>query len=247
MIKHDLDGISFRLKKARDFNWLERYGNAFWVIDETGSGCICIGMQDENQKYFCKIADVDTLEADVSPQQSVEVLKNSIHLYQDLHHSNLIKMIEHYDHEDVYIAVFEWADGECLFDHWNFDTYKTNSSLKSPAYRFKELPITEKMDAVDVLFSFLESTSNAGYVAVDFYDGSIMYDFPTKKTTICDIDFFKKKPTSNTLGQDWFGTKRLKAPEEYILGSQIDEDTNVFTLGALIFNFLVNLFRLILR
>ena len=36
---------------------------------------------------------------------------------------------------------------------------------------------------------------------------------------------------------DWFGTKRLKAPEEYIKGSVIDEQTNIFTLGALIFEF----------
>jgi Nitrous oxide reductase len=36
---------------------------------------------------------------------------------------------------------------------------------------------------------------------------------------------------------DWFGTKRLKAPEEYIQGSVIDEKTNIFTLSALIFEF----------
>lgn len=36
MILYDLDGISFRLKKARDFAWLKKYGNAFWALDETG-------------------------------------------------------------------------------------------------------------------------------------------------------------------------------------------------------------------
>lgn len=29
---------------------------------------------------------------------------------------------------------------------------------------------------------------------MDFYDGSIMYDFLTDATTICDIDFFRKTP-----------------------------------------------------
>lgn len=237
MILHDLDGVTFKLRKARDFKWLKRYGSAFWSIDETGSGCICIGMQNENQKYFCKIAGVETLEADVSPLESVNVLKHSVQLYQDLCHPNLTKVIEHYEYEDMYIVVFEWSDGECLFDHWNFDQYKTNSYLKSPAHRFNELPVKEKLDAVTVLFSFLTTVSNADYVAVDFYDGSIMYDFSTKKTTICDIDFFQKKPLTNTLGKHWFGTKRLKAPEEYVLNARIDDDTTVFTLGALIFNF----------
>ena len=36
---------------------------------------------------------------------------------------------------------------------------------------------------------------------------------------------------------DWYGTKRFKAPEEYIKGSAIDEQTNIFTLGAPIFDF----------
>ncbi|MCM1134887.1 MAG: hypothetical protein NC400_04845 [Clostridium sp.] len=57
------------------------------------------------------------------------------------------------------------------------------------------------------------------------------------KITICDIDLFKKAPLINDKGVEWFGTKRLKAPEEYIKGSPIDEQTNIFTLGALIFEF----------
>lgn len=76
-----------------------------------------------------------------------------------------------------------------------------------------------------------------GYVAVDFYDGSIMYDFVEHKTMLCDIDFFRKKPVVNDMGEDWFGTKRLKAPEEYKRGAVIDERTNVFTMGALLFEF----------
>ena len=52
-----------------------------------------------------------------------------------------------------------------------------------------------------------------------------------------NIDLFRKTPVVNDKGIDWFGTKRLKAPEEYIEGSAIDEQTNIFTLGALIFEF----------
>lgn len=52
--------------------------------------------------------------------------------------------------------------------------------------------------------------------------------------------FFRKAPVINDKGGEWFGTKRLKAPEEYIKGSAIDEQTNIFTLGALIFEFFGN-------
>ncbi len=206
-------------------------------MDETGSGCICIGMEDGEKKYFCKIAGVNTVEAEVSPKESVEILKEAVHLYYDLSHPNLIKIIEEYDYNQFYIAIFEWADGECLFDHWNFEKYRKDTTIKSPKERFKELDVVKRLKAVDVLFSFLQNVNQKGYVAVDFYDGSIMYDFLTDKITICDIDFFKKAPVVNDRGVEWFGTKRLKAPEEYTEGSAIDEQTNIFTLGALIFEF----------
>ena len=35
----------------------------------------------------------------------------------------------------------------------------------------------QKLDAIEVLFSFMEIVIEKGYVAVDFYDSSIMYDF----------------------------------------------------------------------
>lgn len=237
MIINKLDSIEFRLKELHDFTWLKKYGTAFWVVDETGSGCVCIGMEDAGRKYFCKIAGANTVEAEISPQESIRILKEAVHLYYHLAHPNLIKIIEEYDYEPFYVVVFEWADGECLFDHWNFDAYRKDPAVKSPNERFKDLSIDKKLNAVDVLFSFLQNINQKGYVAVDFYDGSIIYDFISEKTTICDIDLFRKAPTVNDKGNDWFGTKRLKAPEEYIKGCAIDEQTNIFTLGALIFDF----------
>lgn len=49
-----LDSITFRLKEYQDLTWLSRYGKAFWCVDQTGSGCICIGMKDGDKKYFCR-------------------------------------------------------------------------------------------------------------------------------------------------------------------------------------------------
>lgn len=237
MIINKLDSIEFRLKELHDFTWLKKYGTAFWVVDETGSGCICIGMEDAERKYFCKIAGVNTVEAEVSPKESVEILKEAVHLYYDLAHPNLIKIFEEYDYNQFYVVVFEWANGECLFDHWNFETYQRDTTIKSPKEKFINLSVSKKLKATEVLFSFLQNVNRKGYVAVDFYDGSLMYDFIADVITICDIDFFRKAPVINDKGIEWFGTKRLKAPEEYIEGSVIDEQTNIFTLGALIFEF----------
>ena len=237
MVIHKLDSVEFKLKEPHDFTWLKKYGTAFWVADQTGSGCIGIGMDDGKRKYFCKIAGVNTVEAEVSPEESVRILKEAVHLYADLAHPNLIKIIEEYDHDSFYVVVFEWAEGECLFDHWNFDKYRQDPGLQSPKEKFRALPVTEKLKTVAILESFLENANQKGYVAVDFYDASILYDFSAGAAAICDIDLFERKPVVNDKGPDWFGTKRLKAPEEYIKGAAIDEQTNIFTLGALIFEF----------
>ncbi len=236
MVIIKLGNITFRLKEQQDFSWLEKYGKAFWCVDETGSGCICIGMENAGKRYFLKIAGVNTIEADVTPEESVKILKDAVPMYYDLEHPGLVKIVEAYEYKQFYIAVFEWADGECLFDHWNFEKYRKDNTIKSPKERFKELPASKKIIVTDVLFSFLDNVSKRGYVAVDFYDGSIIYDFKTGHMKICDIDLYRKAPVINDM-DDWYGTKRLKAPEEYIKGSVIDIQTNIFTLGALVFEF----------
>lgn len=67
-----------------------------------------------------------------------------------------MKIIEDYEYNQFYVTIFEWAKGECLFDHWNFDKYQRDTTLKSPKDKFKQLPVGKKLDAVDVLFSFTE-------------------------------------------------------------------------------------------
>ena len=61
-----------------------------------------------------------------------------------------------------------------------------------------------------------------------------MYDLEKHRTTICDIDFFRKQPCVNDMGRMW-GSSRFQSPEEYQLDADIDEITNVYTAGATAF------------
>lgn len=236
MEKITLDKVEFQLKEYHDFQWVHTYGEAFCVFDQTGSGCIGLGVENGDKRYFVKIAGVNTLGAELNPEESVQTLKEAVKLYEILRHPNLINMLEHFSMGDMNVVVFDWAKGECLFDHWNFDFYAENPQIKSPSKKYRELTVEKRLESVNVLFSFLNLVAEKNYVGVDFYDGSMMYDFDTDTTTICDIDFFREKPTINNMGEDYWGSKRLKAPEEYILNETIDERTNVFTLGAMIFH-----------
>lgn len=240
MVKCKIDNIEFKLKEYQDFSWVNDYGIVFSVIDETGSGCILFGVQKDNKKYFIKIAGAKTVEAEISEQDSIDLLKDAVEKYKSIHHQNLIKYIDSFDINEFFAVIFEYADGECLFDHWNFEKYKNDSTLITPIQKFKKLEISKRLDVVYKLFSFFETFINAGYVAVDFYDSSIIYNFEKDEATFCDIDLFRKLPTKNDLGKDYYGTKRLKAPEENELGATIDELTNEFTLGAIIFDIFSN-------
>lgn len=236
MVNVNLDSVNFNLKEEYDFSWIKSYGKVFEVFSQNDSGNICFGVNNGNDKYFIKVAGIKTMESKCTTTEAIHALKSSMSIYENINHVNLIQLIRHYPMDDIYIAVFKWAEGDCLFDHWNFEKYINNPQIIPPAKHFKKLPISKRIKSADVLFSFLEGISKNGYVAVDFYDGSIMYDFKKDTTTICDIDLFRKKPTFNNMGEDYWGTKRLKAPEEYIYNASIDESTNVYTLGAILFD-----------
>lgn len=233
-----IDNIEYNLKEKQDLSWLSNYGKVFSCIDQTGSGCINFGVKGKDKKYFIKIAGAKTLYAEISQQESIDLLKSAVDNYKHIKHDNLIKLVDSFNKGEFFVAIFEWVDGECLFDHWNFDKYEQNPDLITPAQKFKKLDIHKKLNVIDKLFSFFIAVKNAKYVAVDFYDSSIIYNFDTDEVSFCDIDLFRKMPTYNDLGKDYFGTKRLKAPEENEIGAVIDEKTNQFTLGAIIFDML---------
>ena len=144
-------------------------------------------------------------------------------IYSDLKHENLIELIEAKEIGDGFAMVFKWADGDCM------------GRMYPAAYRrFIQLPINDRLAVFSDILSFLECVVSRNYVAIDFYDGSIMYDFVNGKTTICDIDLFRKQPCVNDMGHMW-GSSRFQSPEEHQLGADIDEITNVYTLGATAF------------
>lgn len=236
MVTQNIDGVIFSMKEPHDFSFLSKYGRVFCVFSQNDSGNISFGTDNGENRYFIKIAGAKTTESCRSTGEAIETLKKAIPLYKVLAHPSLIQLLVHFEYGDLYVTVFKWADGDCLFDHWNFEYYKDNPNIIPPNERFIRLSCEKKLNAFNIIFDFLVFIESKGYVAVDFYDGSIMYDFERNAVTICDIDFFNK-PLTNDMGEKFWGTKRLKAPEEYILGAKIDTVTNVFTLGALIMHF----------
>ncbi|USK26379.1 hypothetical protein LIT32_12670 [Bacillus sp. CMF21] len=122
-----------------------------------------------------------------------------------------------------FAVIFEWTDGVCMGRMYPLSREK-----------FLQMPDSTRLEVFNDILNFHIHIIKQGYIAIDFYDGSIMYDFDTKKTIICDIDLYSKMPYINTMGRMW-GSSRFMSPEEFTLGVAIDEITNVYLMGATAF------------
>ncbi|WP_409346491.1 serine/threonine protein kinase [Paenibacillus sp. MBLB4367] len=233
-----LDEVTFQLQEPFAFDWLQQLGCVWRVFDQQDSGNICFGVERDGQKTFVKVAGARPMEYIGSPKDAVRRLMEAMPLYSALKHPHLIKLLKHFPVHHGYAAVFEWFEGECLHPHWSFPPPAKYEHPDSPFYRYRQLTVEMRLASLNAIFSFHAYVEAKGYVAVDFYDGSLLYDFTNHVTQICDIDFYRKSPTWNDIGERFWGAKRLKAPEEFKLGAPIDGITNVFTLGAIAFGLL---------
>lgn len=130
------------------------------------------------------------------------------------------------------MLVYDWADGELVgvpADRRHDET--------SPFQRFRALPPAAIIAALDGIVDLHDKLAAQGWIATDFYDGCLIYDFISNTLRIIDLDTYNKGEFTNTMGR-MFGSTRFMAPEEFERGAVIDERTTVFTLGRTIAVFL---------
>jgi serine/threonine-protein kinase len=83
---------------------------------------------------------------------------------------------------------------------------------------------------IDAIVDAHAAIAEQGFVAVDFYDGCLMYDFDSGDVQLVDLDLYTEGPYTLTAERQ-FGSTRFMAPEEFCRGAVIDQQTTVFTLG----------------
>ncbi len=224
VIFQEMDGVRFKMREPFNFGFLAKYGRVFKVFDDQDSGNICFGVESPQGSRFVKFAGARTAEYDGEPYDAVARLRDTLPIYRDIRHDALINYLGAEEIEGGFAMVFEWADGECM------------GRMYEQSHRaIMGLPVKEKLAMFDTIIDFLAAVVAAGYVAIDFYDGSVMYDRTRRKTTVCDIDLFRRRPAKNDMGRMW-GSSRFMSPEEYEFGATLDEVTNVFTIGQMGFS-----------
>ena len=227
-----IDGVPYKLEAPFDFSFMAKYGKVFKVFDEQGSGNISFGVQDGEKKYFVKFAGAPKLNyienrvsGTVDTASAVKMLKAAVPLYTELAHPSLIKFVSAEEIGGGYATIFEWENAIGI------------EPRNSPDYmRFMQMPVDKKMQAFGDIMAFHAHVAAKGYVAIDFYDGSILYDYDKEKVIICDIDLYQKSPFINVENFGTVGSARYVSPEKCVEDAIIDEISNVYTMGATAFS-----------
>jgi serine/threonine protein kinase len=208
--------------------YLGQVGAVFAVFDARtqDSGNVSYGVDADGRRWFVKTAGDP---ADSAPflahEARAALLQNAQRLALSITHPALPALHGLTRSAWGPMLIYDWAPGELL----HVPAARRNDP-QSAFQRFRRLPPTELASAIDTILDVHLKLCGAGWIACDFYDGSILYDFARRRTWLVDLDSYRMGAFTNDMGR-MFGSTRFMAPEEFERGARIDERTTVFTLG----------------
>ena len=205
--------------------YLNHIADTTYPFPEHDSGCQSFQAVVDQQRWFVKHSNIP---------QSVTWLKQAVRFHAAVQHEALPQLHNAFTTPDGFTLVYDWVDGEGLRPE-----RELNPGEIHPRDRFCALPASEIIDALNVIYDVHILIEKRGFIAEDFYDGCIIYDFEKKQIYLYDFDHYHSAPFINDRGR-LYGSRRFMAPEEFQKGERIDERTNVFMLGRTAFVLLAN-------
>lgn len=197
-------------------------GEVFRVFDQQDSGCVSYGARRDSGAWFVKTS---------TTARATESLRSAVAVHTRVRHRNVIPLLNVVEMPSGPALVYPWFDGELLYRS-TARHFTDRAEPASPIARVRRLPVSVVEALVaEILDAHLTITA-AGLVAVDFYDGCIMYDFTTGDVRLCDLDEYRPGPF--VAHRRLPGSTRFMAPEEYGNDQVIDQRTTVFDLGRAI-------------
>jgi serine/threonine-protein kinase len=202
--------------------YLARIGQVFHLFDGHDSGCTAYGVLADGRRWFVKHSD---------QPKGIASLRRAIDVNRRVQHPALPRLYHTLSTPNGLALVYAWARGEPLA----FGSATPPEKRRDPSFapvRFRALPQEQVLAAIDTIYDVHLRVAEAGLIAVDFYDGCLLYDFERKRTTVYDLDEYRPGPF--VLDAERLpGSRRVMAPEEFQRLSVIDQTTNVFTLARM--------------
>jgi serine/threonine-protein kinase len=208
--------------------YLDEIGEVVARFDQRtqDSGNRSYGVVVEGERHFVKTAGApDDKRWHLDHAGRTALLHNAIELARSCSHPALPSLRNVFDSPHGPALVYEWAEGELIRVR-----AARRDDPESSFQRFRRLPSDEILAALDTVYDLHRELAARGWIAGDFYDGTLIYDFDRRVMHVVDLDSYHRGPLTNEVGR-MFGSTRFMAPEEFQLGAPIDERTTVFTLG----------------
>ena len=198
---------------------LASVGNVFATIRGHDSGCTSYGVDDGGDRWFVKVA----YEADV------DQLRSAQRFHAAVAHPAIVPLLHAFDVPGGRAVVYPWIAGEILNDPLA-PGGRPHGAAGSALNRFRARPVASIEQVLDTVIDAHVAVVREGFVAVDFYDGCLMYDAAAEQVMLVDLDGYRPGPYVLEADRQ-YGSRRFMAPEEFVRGSTIDERTTVYTLG----------------
>ena len=207
--------------------YLAEVGRIFAVFDARtqDSGNVSYGVEAGGRRWFVKTAGDPAASAFLPHAARVALLENAARVSRSFAHPALPTLRGIARSAWGPMLVRDWAPGELVGA-----PAERRSDPVSAFQRFRALPPPELAAAIGVVLEVHVGLCAQGWVAGDFYDGAMIYDFAARRLSLIDLDSYHAGPFVNDMGR-MFGSERFMAPEEFERGAVIDERTTVFTLG----------------
>ncbi|MBZ4017405.1 serine/threonine protein kinase [Streptomyces purpurogeneiscleroticus] len=200
--------------------YLARVGEVFAAGPVHDSGCRAYGVRlPDGERWCVKEALTD------AAQRSLD---RGWAFHRAVRHPVIVPHVHRWQVGERTAAVLPWRDGEPLYHR--APARVPGEPRGAALARFRALPVERVLAALDLILDAHLAVEQAGHVAVDFYDGAVLYDFATHTPHLIDLDEYRRGPF--VLQEDRLpGSRRFMAPEEWVRGAVIDVRTTVYTLG----------------
>lgn len=208
--------------------YLASCGDVFATITGHDSRNASYGVAIGGDRWFVKHAAAGDTDA-------IGELESAIRFHAVVRHGAIVPLVAVIHASDGLAIVHPWRAGEVLNDPFAPGALPPIDPASAFA-RFRALPLPELVAAIETVLDAHVVVARAGFVAVDFYDGAVMYDFAARAIHLVDLDSYRPPYTLDRERQ--FGSSRFMAPEEWQRGAMIDQRTTVYTLGRTAFVFL---------
>jgi hypothetical protein len=191
-------------------------GGVFQSFEDQDSGCRSYGVEEAGQRVFLKLGP---------PEQ----LRRAAEFHLNVQHEAIVAPLAFAERAELAVLAYPWCPGEVLY-HPVASRRVARTDPASPMYRFRAQPEQVVRRAIRTILAAHTAVIEGGYVAVDFYDGAMLWDPETATMRLIDLDEYQ--PVNSTVGTfPMTGSRRYLAPEEQVPGAILDERTTVYTMG----------------